>query len=92
MEIAVTLKTRKNGEIKRFIDVYYERDLKMRPEVKQVTFIFYNPIEAHDMVSVFVDNCIDFDIDLWVSLDDLNVRATQNNLYLVLCAILAKAA
>lgn len=92
MEIAVTFKAGKTGEIKRFIDGYYEREHDVHPDVRQLTFLFAHPLEAHDMVSVFVDNSCDFDMELWVDMEGLNVRATQENLYIVLLSILTCAA
>lgn len=92
MEIAVTFRAGKTGEIKRFIDGYYEREHELSPEVRQLTFLFSRPLEAHDMVSVFVDNSCDFDMELWVGMEGLNMRATQENLYVVLLSILTFAA
>ncbi len=92
MEVCVTLRAKTHGEIRRFLNAYYERELDLQPGATQVTIMFSRPIEAHDMVSVFVDNCCDSGLELWVDLGGVNIRATEKNLYLVLCAILAKAA
>lgn len=92
MEITVTFKAKKAGEIKRFVDEYYERDFGVMPESTQLTFVFHRPLEAHDMVSVFVDNSCDFDMQLWVDMEGLNVHVTTENLYIVLLSILTFAA
>lgn len=92
MEIAVTFNASKAGEIKRFVDEYYERDFGVMPESTQLTFIFHRPLEAHDIVSVFIDNSCDFDMQLWVDMEGLHVHVTTENLYAVLLSILTCAA
>lgn len=92
METAVTIKSKYTGELQRFLDSYFGEAQDITPEAMQITYIFYNPIEAHDMVNVFVDNIDSFCAEIWVDFEGVNHQVTPQNLYMVLCTILERVA
>ena len=90
MEYCVSLKSEVAGEINRFLSVYFRRERCCRYGSLQVTYLFDNPVAAHNMVNVFVDNESDFDAQLWVVTNTESKRVSQGNLYEVLTAILSR--
>lgn len=88
MEIALTMKEYRQGQIQSFLSAYYDREIEMSCNTHQVTYFFSNPVEAHDMVCTFIDNEEDYMCEIWVSFNGMHVRASKDNLYLVLREIL----
>lgn len=76
----VTLYSDKNGEIKKFLDMFYnssclsnEKDLKWEKK-------FDNPVEISDIIGTFIDNNDKFKINMWVSFDkNIFINITENN-------------
>lgn len=69
-----------NGEIKKFLDLYYSNSIKLDDNLfwkKE----FDNPINMIDISSCFIDNSDRFNMNLWISLDkDIFICVTENNL------------
>lgn len=72
--------TEKNGEIKRFLNLFFSDDLNLENELfwkKE----FDNPIDMVDIISCFIDNNDKFEINLWISLDEnIFICITENNI------------
>ena len=76
----VNLYSDKKGEIKKFLDMFYntyylsnEKDLKWEK-------IFDNPVEISDIIGSFIDNNDKFKINMWVSFDkNIFINITENN-------------
>ena len=92
MEISVTLKARYQGEIQRFLCSYFGTEQNISCEAMQITYIFFDSIDAHNIVNTFADNMDNYCADMWVNFEDKDFKVTEENLYTVLCAILARAA
>lgn len=76
----VNLYSDKAGEIKRFLDIFYnnenlniENDLKWEKK-------FINPVEISDIIGTFIENNDKFKINMWVSFDkNIFINITENN-------------
>ena len=69
MNTCVNLYSNKYGEIKKFLDKFYDGNLSIGNELKWIKY-FENPIEISDILGVFIDNHQDYDINMWISLDE----------------------
>lgn len=69
-----------DGEIKKFLDLYYSKNIDLDNTLfweKE----YYDPINIIDIASCFIDNNNKFNINLWISLDkDIFICVTENNL------------
>ena len=69
MGALVKLYSNKNGEISSFLNrflktsIYLENPLEWIKEYK-------NPIEMADIIAAFIDNNEDYEIGMWISLDE----------------------
>lgn len=79
MSVIVNLYSEKNYEIYNFLNSYNKNDLPTKNSLKWQKE-FKNPIEMADIIGVFIDNCEDYDINMWISLDkDFFINVTENN-------------
>ncbi len=79
MKYTINFYSEKNGEIKRFLDLYYSQPYNLENNLffkKE----FDNPIDMIDIISCFIDNNDKFQINLWISIDkDVYICITENN-------------
>lgn len=76
----VNLYSDKKGEIKKFLDMFYnkkemanESDLKWEKQ-------FENPIEISDIIGTWIENNDKFKINMWVSFDkNVLINVTEHN-------------
>lgn len=80
MSTTVNLYSDKVGEIKRFLDVFYNNEnLNIENEFKWEK-IFINPVEISDIIGTFIENNDKFKINMWVSFDkNIFINITENN-------------
>lgn len=79
MSAYVSLYSKKNKEIYRFLNSYNKEEIE-NEDILEWKKEFRNPIEAADIIGVFIDNNDTFDINMWVSLDkDFFINITNNN-------------
>ena len=64
----VNINSSKNGEINRFLSKFYNHNLKLKENNWKKNFS--NPIEIAEIIGVYIDNSDEYDISLWLSLDD----------------------
>jgi len=80
MNTSINLYSTTEGEIKKFLDLYYSKNINLDNTLfweKE----FDNPINMIDIVSCFIDNNDRFIANLWISLDkDIFICVTDNNL------------
>lgn len=74
MAIIVNLWSRKVGEIKRFLERYYDKPLRMDEDVEQWVYIYRKPLEAVDIISVVMDNSHKFDIAVCLQVDSGDIH------------------
>jgi len=68
-----------NNEIKKFLDTFYEQDIKLENDLEWKKS-FKNPIEIADIIGIFIDNNDRFQIAMWISLDDdVFINVTDDN-------------
>lgn len=80
MSVIVSLYSKKNNEIYRFLNRYNKEFIENKENLLEWKKEFKNPIEIADIIGVFTDNNQDFDINMWISLDqDLFINVTDQN-------------
>ena len=76
----VNLYSEKKGEIKRFLNKYYDKDIVLENDLKWEKE-FENPIEITNIISALIDNNSKFKINTWISLDiGIFINVTETNL------------
>lgn len=79
MNAIVNLYSDKNGEISKFLQNFYEKNISLNNDLKWEK-VFKNPIEMADIVGVFIDNRDFYKMNMWISLDeDTFINVTDNN-------------
>lgn len=79
MSVVVTLYSKKNNEIDRFLNKYNKKIIHDKNAMEWKNCI-ENPIEIADIIGVFIDNNDNFDINMWISLDkNFFINVTNNN-------------
>jgi len=74
MAISVNLWTRKTGELKRFLERYYEKEIIMDEDVDQWVYVYNKPLEAVDLISAVMDNNDKYQISVCIQVDDYDVH------------------
>ncbi len=74
MAITVNLWSDKAGEIKRFLEKYYEKDIKMDDDVEQLIYVYEKPLEAVDLISVVMDNKDKYRLSLCIQVDSHDIH------------------
>ena len=80
MKTKINFYSQKDGEIKKFLEQYYSKNLTLENNLffEQE---FDNPIDMIDIISCFIDNNNKFEINLWISLDkDVYICVTDTNI------------
>ena len=70
MAITVNLWSGKSGEIKRFLESYYGKNITMDEDVGQWIYVFRKPVDAVDMISAIMDNNDKFRIGMYLQVDE----------------------
>ncbi len=81
MNTIVKLYSDKKGEIKKFINLFYNnKNIKIEDNILKWEKFFENPVELSDIIGTFVDNNDKFKINMWVSFDNnIFINVTDNN-------------
>ncbi len=79
MSTIVNLYSDKNGEIKKFLKDFYNKDIEIPNNLKWEK-IFANPVEISDIIGTFIENNEKYKINMWVSFDkNIFINITENN-------------
>lgn len=79
MHTIVNLYSTKKGEISRFLNSYYNKQVNIENDLKWEN-TYENPIEIADIIGSLIDNNDKYNINMWISLDtDTFVNVTQYN-------------
>ncbi|MCX7708554.1 MAG: hypothetical protein N2484_01765 [Clostridia bacterium] len=81
MAILVNLWSGKTGEIKRFLERYYQKKVKMDEDVGQWIYIYNKPLDAIDIMSALMDNNDEFQISLCIQVDKADVHLVTHENY-----------
>jgi len=69
MVITVNLCSKSDGEIKRFLESYYEKQICMDSDVERWMYVYNKPLEAVDLISTVVDNSHKYDITMYIQVN-----------------------
>lgn len=70
MKLTVNLWSRKTGEIKRFLESYFERDVEMDEDSSEWVCVYKKPLEAVDIISAVMDNNDKYQIIMTIQVDE----------------------
>ncbi len=80
MKGIVNLYSQTAGEIKKFLALFYDKELELKEDLFWETS-YENPIDMIELVSCFIDNKEKFKINIWISLDNgVFINVTDDNL------------
>lgn len=80
MKAIVNLYSETKGEIKKFLELFYAKEVEMEKDLFW-EISYDNPIDMIELVSCFIDNKEKFKINLWISLDNgVFINVTDDNL------------
>ena len=65
----VSLYSKKNGELNKFLSKFYNNNLNIE-EQKNWEKQYKNPVEIAEIIGTYIDNIEDYDINMWISLDE----------------------
>lgn len=68
MSAIINLYSKKDNEIKNFLNKFYSNNTSV-DNILKWEHLYENPLEAADIIGVYIDNSDKFDIRMWVSLD-----------------------
>ena len=74
MAISVNLWSRKKGELKNFLERYYQKKVKVDDDVNQWIYVYRNPIDAIDIIGIVIDNSDKYSISICIQIDDHDVH------------------
>lgn len=70
MSITVNLWSRKTGEIKRFLEKYYGKDIYMDEDVSKWIYVYNKPVDAVDIISALIDNNDKFQVYICIQVNE----------------------
>ena len=81
MLVTVKLRSKKRNEINSFLSMFYETNMEI-PEALNWQHEYKNPIEASEIIGVYIDNYGNFDLNMWLCLDKnvyININSQNGN-------------
>ncbi len=79
MVAKVFLLSSKSDDISEFLYKFYDKEIDIDNSMSW-TSDFLNPVDLAEIIAAFVDNISNFDIIMWISLDqNLFIRISPNN-------------
>ncbi len=79
MKTMVSLYSNKRGEISRFLNNFFDKNIENDNKLKWEK-LYLNPIEIADIIGVFIENNDNYQINMWVSLDENTfINVTNEN-------------
>ena len=80
MKGIINLYSETPGEIKRFLELFYSKNLELSNDLFWENS-YDNPINMIELISCFIDNRDKFKINLWISIDEgVFINITEDNL------------
>ena len=80
MNAIVNLYSDKQGELKRFLDAFYNNKSLVTHNDLKWEKNFENPVEISDIIGTLIENNENFKINMWVSFDkNIFINITENN-------------
>lgn len=80
MSVTVSLFSKKVGEIRKFLEKYYQKEVDLDSDVGQWSYTYNRPLEAIDMISTVIDNNHEHKINLCIQVEqgDVHVVTEEN--------------
>ena len=76
----VNLYSDKSGEIKKFLNLFYDKSNNIEDNSFKWEKSYGNPVEISDIIGTFIENNDKFKINMWVSFDkNVFINVTENN-------------
>lgn len=69
MAVEVSLWTWKHGELKKFLERYYQRSMNMEEDVDKWVYVYHKPLDAVDIISAVIDNNDQYQISICIKID-----------------------
>lgn len=80
MSSVVRLYSEKTGEISKFINQFFDTNPPSISNDLLWEKSYDNPVEVADIIGTFIENSDNFNINMWVNLDDnVYINVTDNN-------------
>jgi hypothetical protein len=70
MSLTVNLWSRKTGELKQFLESYYDRKVGVNEDQGEWACVYMKPLEAVDIISAVMDNSDRYQIMILIQVDD----------------------
>ena len=85
MVAKVILYSNKTGEINNFLNKFYNSNVVVSDNSLSWKKDFPNPIEISEIVAAFSDNQNNFDINMWISLDEnVFIKVSPSNVNIII--------
>lgn len=79
MKVKVNLYSEKEGEIKKFLNSMYNKEINLINDLKW-EYEYDNPVDINDMIGTFIENNDKYQINMWISLDkNVYINVTEHN-------------
>ena len=79
MNITISLMSNEQGEIKKFLDTYFEKETEVEDNVIEWIYVYRNANKALDMMDVTLDNLDDYRLSLWIQIEDDDIIEVNKN-------------
>jgi hypothetical protein len=76
--VTLSLWSYNDGELKKFLERYYEKELYLDDDVNKWIYIYNKPLEAVDLISTVIDNKDSYNIGMCIQLDNGDVHPINN--------------
>lgn len=70
MSVTLSLWSQKQGEIRKFLHSFYEKDFYKEEFSRQWMGDFRNPMDSIDMISALMDNFEKFDLAMYIHMEN----------------------
>ncbi len=78
MDVSVNLWSKKPGEIKKFLERYYQKSISMDDDVDQWIYIYRKPLDCIDIISALMDNNDKYQISMYIQIDKGDIHLVTN--------------
>lgn len=80
MQVSVNLYSQKKGELNQFLSQFYNTNFDDLDQKLNWKKKYDNPIELAEIIGAFIDNCENFALTMWISLDkNIFIHITEEN-------------
>jgi len=70
MPVTISLWSTKQGEIRSFLESYYQKDNQCEEYSRRWIGEFFNPLDSIDMISALMDNCDRYNIVMYLHMEN----------------------